>query len=291
MKCSILNDVLSPAPPEQLYHYTTQPGLVGIVKDREIWATHTQYLNDQQEYLHAVQMVRNEIEVMLNETSDGTAKRILTDMGNGIEGIESMNICVCSFSEVKDSLSQWRAYGGSSSGYAIGFHGSFLCEISHKHDFYLVRCMYTPSEQKALIRALLEEVLEENTARSNSAEMKFLPQGGNLCAYLHRYAPILKDLSFAEEREWRLISRPMSCTRERFDYRSGRSMIIPYYRLPLFADEVLFQISEVVVGPTPHPLQAIRSVTSLLVKMGLREAGGTFGTVPVSSSLVPYRNW
>ena len=66
------------------------------------------------------------------------------------------------FSEVKDSLSQWRAYGGSSSGYAIGFTGAFLRDVSNKNNFRLVRCIYKPSEQKALVRALLEEVLEEN---------------------------------------------------------------------------------------------------------------------------------
>ena len=38
-----------PTEPELLYHYTTQKGLLGILKDKCIWATHIRYLNDTSE--------------------------------------------------------------------------------------------------------------------------------------------------------------------------------------------------------------------------------------------------
>jgi hypothetical protein len=47
---------LEQTPAKPLYHYTTQEGLLGIVKNREIWATHTQYLNDRLEYKHALEI-------------------------------------------------------------------------------------------------------------------------------------------------------------------------------------------------------------------------------------------
>jgi hypothetical protein len=37
------------AKPELLYHYTTQHGLLGILKQKCIWATHIRYLNDTSE--------------------------------------------------------------------------------------------------------------------------------------------------------------------------------------------------------------------------------------------------
>jgi len=46
--------LLSQTPSAPLYHYTTQSGFMGIVSNKEIWATHTQYLNDSKEFLHAV---------------------------------------------------------------------------------------------------------------------------------------------------------------------------------------------------------------------------------------------
>jgi hypothetical protein len=60
----------SDTPTHPLYHYTTQKGLLGIVKEREIWATHHQYLNDTQEFLHAQALFRDEIEKRLNSESD-----------------------------------------------------------------------------------------------------------------------------------------------------------------------------------------------------------------------------
>jgi hypothetical protein len=57
----ILTAALSRQPQTTLYHYTTQAGLLGIIKEREIWATHTQHLNDQREYRLAIDMVSAEI--------------------------------------------------------------------------------------------------------------------------------------------------------------------------------------------------------------------------------------
>jgi hypothetical protein len=45
-KHAILNAILSEIPDKPLYHYTNQAGLLGIIKTKEIWATHHQCLND-----------------------------------------------------------------------------------------------------------------------------------------------------------------------------------------------------------------------------------------------------
>lgn len=283
MKRQILSDVLSCKPPDALYHYTTQSGFLGIVKNKEIWATHTQYLNDQSEYLHALGMAREEIDAVMKATNDSQHKALLKDMAADVEGIESMNVCVCSFSEDKDSLSQWRAYSGATSGFAIGFSGKLLAEVA-KTESSLAPCIYNRSKQRGLIRALVEEVLEENIEGTPWDDEDHIPRGGNLGAYLHRYAPILKDPSFKEEREWRIILRPHSCKLERFEFRSGNLMLIPYYRFPLSNEKVPFDVHEIVVGPTPHPVQAKHSASSFLVSQRLRD-------VPVNNSIVPYRSW
>jgi Protein of unknown function (DUF2971) len=284
MKRQILTDVLNQKPPDTLYHYTTQNGLLGIIKDKEIWATHTQYLNDQQEYLHALKLVHKEIDSIKQKTTNSKHKILLRDMDEDVYGNESMNICVCSFSEVRDSLPQWRAYSGASSGYAIGFSGELLSNLKQKKNFYLAKCVYALLKQRALIRALVEEVLEENIRGEPWKDEYHIPIGGNLCAYLHRYAPVLKNFSFKHEREWRIISRPLSCTRAQFDFRPGNSMLIPYYKFSLVDADVPFQINRIIVGPTPHPEQAKMAAESLLVRHGLRN-------VPVINSKVPYRNW
>ena len=65
-------------------------------------------------------------------------------------------------------------------------------------------------QQLALVRTLLDDVLRELTGRGRYDRHKVPnPRGGSLVAYLNRYAPILKHKSFEEEREWRIISRPL----------------------------------------------------------------------------------
>jgi hypothetical protein len=309
LKHAILNDVLSRKPEKPLYHYTTQTGLLGIIKDRQIWATHTQYLNDRREFLHAVDLVRGEIQRLLDEQNtrpgEASATRIevLNRMHNALSlSPEHINVCVCSFSEDSDSLSQWRAYGGSS-GFAIGFSGEVLGAAVEKQRFFLAQCIYDPGTQLNIVRALVEEVLDENLSKSwvtgdRDADEVFWNTGGNLLPYLYRYAPMLKNQSFEEEREWRIISRPIFA--QRLDYREGRSLIIPYYRLPLWEDGQKTEIHEIIVGPTRDVERSIKSVSRLIkgrdvIKdrnlKGLDLIKEGFGHTPVIASQVPYRDW
>ncbi len=291
-KRAILNDVLSREPDKPLYHYTTQKGLLGIIKDRQIWATHTQYLNDRREFLHAVYLVREEIERLLAEVPHHSARedalsRMEATLSLPIHGV---NVCVCSFSEERDSLSQWRAYGGSS-GFAVGFSSKVLRAATEKQGWFIAPCIYDLATQHNLVRALVEEVLEEILSgpplEDEEEDSVLRTVGGNLLPYLNRYAPILKDESFKEEREWRIISRPMLC--ERLVYREGKSLIVPYYKLPLCEDNQKLELHEVVIGPTPDADRSKSSLTSLIMSQEV-VMPGTGGT-NVTVSKVPYRDW
>jgi len=278
-------EILSRQPPATLYHYTTQHGLLGIVESKEIWASHTQYLNDAREFRYAIEIVREQIAEIKREPLQRRYVNLLEEMELDLDGVESINVCVCSFSAEGDALSQWRAYSHGGSGFSIGFSGAFLREVTNSLDFWLVPVLYQAAQQRALIRTLLEDVLDENSRLKQVGQEDPVRQpGGGLVAYLNRYAPILKHQSFSEEQEWRIVSRPLFCSREGFGYRSGTSMLIPYYRIPLSSEKLAFCVGEVVVGPTPHPEQSERSVRGLLIQHGLRDAF-------VRQSNVPYRNW
>ncbi len=282
-----VKEILSRTPPKILYHYTTQQGLLGIIENNEIWASHTQYLNDAREYRHALEMVREELARMKHGSVTTEQERLIAEMGEAIKGVESINVCVCSFSENGDALSQWRAYGGGGSGLALGFAGAFLRFVTNELNFWLVPVLYQQEDQRILVRTLLKDVMEEIfTIRTNadSDSIDQLPLGGNLVAYLHRYAPILKHHSFSQEREWRIISRPLMCSNERFGYRPGASMLVPYFKIPLCSKTIDFSVEEIVVGPSPHPPQSASAVRGLLVRNDLTR------TV-VRNSETPYRNW
>ena len=100
---SHVKEILDRIPPPVLYHYTNQHGLLGILKSKVIWASHTQYLNDSDEFRHAIKLVRKELERMINKDEpEGLQRDLLNEMLEAIfERIETINVCVCSFSEAR----------------------------------------------------------------------------------------------------------------------------------------------------------------------------------------------
>lgn len=283
--------VLNRTPPKILYHYTDQTGLMGILRERVIWATHTQYLNDDSEFRRALEIARA---VINNRTGAGVdsdmAMVIWSEMYDATRGVENYNVCVTSFSEIQDSLSQWRAYSGSTSGFAIGFSGQSIRELVAKHECYFAPCIYDESDQFALIEAIVDEVFAENLKAKKRIEVDgdkddelfTIQAGGNLIPRLHRYAPIVKDKKFAEEAEWRIITRPGM--NRHFEFRSGKSTIVPYYKIQLDHENVSAKFVEIVVGPTPRRREAVAAVSKLLVNVGAND-------VKIVETEVPYRNW
>ena len=184
-------------PPVVLYHYTTQRGLLGIINCQQIWATHHQYLNDFREFVHAKEMSRCEIQKQ-------AAPRDVTRIQHTLDGkgFEDVSIFVASFSEDPDSLSQWRAYGGPTSGFSLGFRAG---QMILPPRLTIVKCIYEEDEQRKVIEALVTEVL--NRLRRVPGRVD---QGPYVDVFirnaLHQYALVLKHPKFKEEREWRIIS-------------------------------------------------------------------------------------
>lgn len=297
MRRQILNAVLSPTPNRPLYHYTNQKGLMGIVGSKSIWVTHTQYLNDRREFVHAVDFARIEIEKRLDTEPAGVRRvKLEAILKELFYSPASINVCVCSFSERRDSLSQWRAYGPFGTGFAIGISPEVLVDATRRKDWYLAKCVYNPDEQRKIIAALIEEVLEQDlrgspgfTAEQKNEEgVQQRGVAGNFLAYLNRYAPILKDESFSEEEEWRVITRPVSCESEDYALREGKTLLIPYTKLPLVArkdDELCLR--DLVVGPTPDAQRSVSSVRGLLMHHRVEGAS----VLRIDNSRIPYRDW
>jgi hypothetical protein len=291
-KQGVLNSVLSDPPPALLYHYTDQNGLLGIVKSKEIWATHHQCLNDTQEFLHAKGLIRAEID-RRRATANSDSRSLLEAMRSTLDGPgnEDVNLYIASFSEDGDSLPQWRAYGGQTAGFALGFWGDRLVL---PEGFRIARCIYKPEKQREVGKAIVAEV-EHTLAQMQpvgSINTKFTAEA-TLRLTLHELALIFKHEKFEEEKEWRIVSRhalmdfkPAYKVGEEIDldFRQGKSMLIPYRRVPLKDDKNSFPLHEVVIGPNPNPEQSHRSVQSLLNSEGPVAA-------KVRSSDIPYRNW
>ena len=95
----------------------------------------------------------------------------------------------------------------------------------------------------------------------------------------------MKHLSFAEERESRLVSQPeRRYDTEQRHFRASNGLIVPYTTVALPNDIEFWGKVHVVVGPTPHPDESKASVYALI-----RRYRGH--AVAVDLTRTPYREW
>ena len=268
--------------PKILYHYTTQDGLIGILKENALWATKIHYMNDASELIEPLRIANAQLTTFASQLDAEGAKgkklikkeitlRILDD----IRVWEHTNICVASFCTKGDLLSQWRGYGIPGSAYSIGFDRENLVKTIGSHPFELRRCQYyDPSAYQQKIHQFILEIINE-AIKENNIPQDFIGKFLNMAA-------TMKFDCFQEEREWRFVSwKPLNFTDERFNFKTSKSMIIPYYSLPLD----LSSIVEIIVGPCQHPELAEDAIHGLAHKFNLKNVLQG----KVYRSQVPYR--
>ncbi|EHK9181901.1 DUF2971 domain-containing protein [Vibrio parahaemolyticus] len=274
----------------RLYHYTDQNGFMGIVGGNELWATKIQYLNDNNEYQLAFKIAEKYIDLLLLKTVDVNEilrlKRFKANFGN----ISNLNVCVCSFSTEGDLLSQWRGYSNSLGGYSIGFDSEKLEKVAELARFELKPCIYDEREQKKLVHRVINQVLdtykEYQEPYTEESQISLSSDSSNeLCRKLAEISPIIKDASFKEEGEWRLISKG-GLNYEQLDFRAGKSMLTPFYKIKLGSHHDNL-ITNVIVGHTPNLELAINATQAYLYKVipNISDRPG------VGRSQIPFRSW
>ena len=285
--------------PTLLYHYTDARGFKGIVKSHAIWATHIEYLNDAQEYHYAVGVAGRVLLEWAEQSTDPREHALLTRLGTGLSGGRgSADVCVASFSEADDGLSQWRGYCPNGAGYSLGFAAEGLIRAAIMQRFVLARCLYDEASQREAITRVLEQV------RPSVPWIQALEQPGDddayrgaIQAWSDRFAPLaptIKHWAFHEEQEWLLISERVLPYDSRWQVRPGRSMLIPYLPFALAPIDPYLPLRDVVVGPTPHMELAIRAAGVLLDPvLEPMTLGDPMARQPaqIRNSRVPYRHW
>jgi len=199
-----------PLAPTVLYHYTTQTGLLGILKTNSIWATKIHYLNDASEYQLALELASGVLHSLLKGEKSTKKRRKVKALLDNLQMIEHMNICVCSLTEHRDLLSQWRAYAGGIAGFSIGLNTTCIEAQASQQGFTLVQCEYNERRQRELVEQIVVESLEQdfNTTPSRVDPTRprtiiALPVGGDFAMRFAQLAPVIKSPAFHEESEWR----------------------------------------------------------------------------------------
>lgn len=242
-----------------LYHYTNESGLLGIVSTGALHATVARYLNDASEIMHAFQIAARYATELSRAVGTGDVRDGLDKFVEYVREVGNVepNICIVSFSEDPNVLSQWRGYGG----YSMGFDFDLMSETSD--GWRLLQCRYTHSEQRLLVGAAIDQSIQEVATSSADPAYRSDVLWSTILGRVGQIAPAIKHHDFQEEREWRLVSPPIVNTE--LKTRVGRNSLVQYAvkPLPRRGDGTL-PIGEVVVGPGPHQRRAISGVAALL---------------------------
>lgn len=264
--------------PKVLYHYTTQSGLIGILKSEQLWATKVQHMDDLTEFRLAVRVALAQIEVRQKNETDSSKKEKLNSLRD-VNGNPNVNVFVACFCEQGDLLSQWRGYSGGNHGFSIGIDSNSLKKKTSPDGFTFARCIYDKKTQTQIVDDGITEALKiEEDHRSIYFD-----------GFLSRVGAFFKHSLFKEEREWRLVSQTTSIKHKDVGFRPGRSMINPYLSISLGSgkDSV---VNRVTVGPCPHPELSNGAVEMLLLHKGVHVKGKPW-ELDVRDSKIPYRNW
>jgi Protein of unknown function (DUF2971) len=280
---------LKAEPPEVLYHYTGQCGLLGIIDKSELHATKVQYMNDATEFSLALSMAREILDatrvfpisdnIYISSKSNVTPSSTLR---GSLTGLEDINIFAACFCKDGDLLSQWRGYAEAAGGCSMGFDSHALNEVASRDGFTLDKCIYDTATQRKIVTEAIEHCVQEELAgRAHWGGH------GPLADILFRCGAFFKDKSFENENEWRLVSPKIDFRHDRLSFRAGRSMVTPYYKLPIKHGETL-PIQHVIIGPCPHMELAQSAVTALLMQHGMY--GPSQGQQIVVGSRIPFQN-
>ncbi len=290
-------------PSKGIYHYTDTNAFLGIMQNKEMWASHIKFMNDTSEgfvgYNHLCKILKYSKKDEFDESSKERLKKAVETE------LSKMSVFVISFTSLQDDLNQWRGYADSPNGLNIGFNANKISNaillpknmdsIVEKINNYtfnnhlekpfsvLLKCLYDETFQYYLVFDILKMI-----KKNGNTEQAFR-KGAHLFMYC---APFFKHSAFSDEKEWRLViycpenSLNYSLSNSNFQnqifYRPGKSSIMPYVKV---------KIAELAINSiTLAPSRPDKKIQNNSIRYFLTN---TFPNkiIPISESTVPFRNW
>jgi hypothetical protein len=276
---------------DNLFHYTTAAGLLGILESARIWATDLRFLNDSKESVYCRDMVIDAVANMENPTkrpehwAHGHGERAVETFARYHQFVieelrdSEFGAYVTCFCESGDLLSQWRGYG-KDHGYAVEIKKDALRDAVKAIPAYppasgLFKVQYGLDAAGAVVENAIRQVADFNLNHPGvKAHYSALAVNAMLAQVKHP--------GFAEEREWRLVvgleihDESMMPGRKPTLYRPTSMAIVPYLEIPLAHESIV----SIRVGPGDNAEVRAGGVRRLLKTVGSK-AVVTHSDVPL----------
>ncbi|MEH6824747.1 MAG: DUF2971 domain-containing protein [Motiliproteus sp.] len=291
--------------PDELYHYTSAEGIIGIIESDSMWATDVSYLNDSSEVKHSLRVFENIILDKEKEPLSDVAMEFLNQAKQNfnpfIGAFTPYILCFCCDN---DLLSQWRGYANSGGGYCIGLSGQAINRSSINNvdprKFKLIPVVYDENRQYDEMKELLDDICNslDKITHGISPSLGMAAILSCLCELKYHLSTMLctyKNNSFSEENEWRLIFIERSSYSKGTKIRSGQFGLVPYVPIRLVAKNTSqlkhTPITSVMIGPTIKDKQQIRPLNLLLNNndFSSHHTGYKWRGVHINVSKIPLR--
>ncbi|MEO8236347.1 MAG: DUF2971 domain-containing protein [Flavobacterium sp.] len=244
--------------PRKLYHYCSVESFFQIISSKSIWLSNYGQMNDAHESI----WIEQYFDIVNNLFKSGKYK----DFQNytiPTYGWNKGNPHLFCLSEVGDSLGQWRAYADDGKGIAICFTPTILNFQFDKpnrssyidHTLGLVKIEYNAKKQKAKVEDLAN--LFKNIYDGKKDEL-WEAASSFLGISLATESLVIKNPSFIEEKEWRIIHTPSdnydlseknSHSISQMKFRTKDSNLTSYFEIDLSATFNSKLIPEIILGP------------------------------------------
>jgi len=229
-------------------------------------------MNDPQEFLHGAEIMLQVMNRMVARKNPPQALlQVRAQVATHIkEKLQNVRIFCASFCSAGDLLSQWRGYGDSGGGYALGFRPAFFFgrKSSERPPLRsLLRVLYDRQQQEDLVAGWGEAVASGHASASDPHFWRFFSEA--IISF--------KDPAYAEEGEWRLVQFGRAWSARKMwlhpvQFRERKGQIVPYADLDLSPSTGAYAgklpIAEIVHGPTQDPERSGKALRLLVEQCG-----------------------
>jgi hypothetical protein len=276
-----------------VYHYTNDVGLRGILESGCLWLTNIFSLNDPSELRHGLSRAHR---ILNQKAATGPEEsrlfaRLFASLDKGIR--RSAHYFICSLSEHRDDLGQWRAYADDGRGYALGFDTNAL-EVPFARNHKTLT-----SEPGTFLLTYDDSVLDDIHRRLIDKMFALIPRAHERClpdevkkAYMAQLATELasrvlhavlffKHEAYSNEQEYRFLEVHRADAPPPHKLRSRPNSLIRYREFD-WKSTPRAALKEILVGPASDPWKAIRFAQDCVDEFGM-------GKVQIVRSEIPYR--
>ena len=281
--------------PNFLYHYTSLDNFLKILDTKTFYMFNPYQMNDYKENAAIFYSLNRVIPYEKSIIPNDYLKKIDDVLINRYDNFNMNFTFISCFTELRDSLSQWRAYGDDGNGICLIINPKVL-EINYSlpsHNAYTEKCVslhnviYSNEQQDKIMKEILKLSLILSEVNGKYKAENFAE---NVYMFITRFAPMFKLKEFQEEKEWRIIYTTFFTENEslgiltadgRFDieFKNTRNELKSFFPLKIDKAKFTRSVTGIILGPKTK-IQ-YWEISALLKKKGFINMDIIYSKIPI----------